>query len=224
MKEKVIVSWSGDKDSALALHHILNEDKYQIAALLTTITADYQRVSMHGVRQTLLEQQAHSLNLPLKEVFIPKDCTDQTYRHIMRAALQEFQSQGVDAVVSGDLFLEDVRAYREENLAEIGMRAIFPLWGSDTAKLAQQFIRLGYKAILVCVDTQTLPGDFSGRPYDQQLLQDLPSAIDPCGENGEFHTFVYDGPIFKQPIPLQKGELVLRQGRFMYCDLIPPMD
>jgi uncharacterized protein (TIGR00290 family) len=219
-KEKILCCWSGGKDCALALHEILRSDEFEVAALLTTLTEDYQRVSMHGVRVELLEMQAGSLNLPLEKVWIPRDADEDTYESRMREVLEKQRSTGVTKVAFGDIFLEDVRRHREEKLAEIGITAIFPLWGRDTDELARAFIREGFEAILTCVDTQQLEGCFTGRAVDEKLLADLPHPVDPCGENGEFHTFVHTGPIFRCPIPYRTGETVLRDDRFCFCDVI----
>lgn len=224
MSEKVLVAWSGGKDSAYALHELVRSGGYEIAALLTTVTAGYDRISMHGVRRALLVDQAVSLGYPLEEVLIPQECTDQEYEQRMQAVLEKYSERGVRSAVFGDLFLEDIRSYREERLGRIGMKGIFPIWGMDTSALARAFIERGFRAVVVCVDTEALDGGFVGREYDSQFLADLPEAVDPCGENGEFHTFVYDGPLFSRSIRLEKGERVLREERFYYCDLIPFRD
>jgi len=219
--DKVLVSWSGGKDCAAALHAHLLHKGGEIDALLTTITQGYDRISMHGVRRSLLSSQARSLGYPLEEVFIPRECTDEEYERLMGTALERFGRIGVGGVVFGDLFLEDVRKYREERLGRIGMKGIFPNWGTDTAELAESLMDSGFRAIVVCVDTEALGRDFVGREYNAQFLSDLPPSVDPCGENGEFHTFVFDGPLFSEPIEFELGEKVLREGRFYYCDLVP---
>jgi len=188
---------------------------------LTTVTADYDRVSMHGVRTALLEEQADSLDLPLEKVLIRAGGSEAEYSEAMRRTLDKFIAQGIRDVIFGDLFLEDVRRYREERLAQVGMRPVFPLWGRPTLGLARQFIALGFKATITCVDGQQLDGCFVGREYDASLLADLPEKVDPCGENGEFHSFVHDGPICRQPVRCRIGERVVRDQRFHYCDLIP---
>ncbi len=221
MSEKVLVSWSGGKDSAYALHQFARTNSYEIAALLTIVTAGYNRISMHGVRRALLQSQVGSLGYPLEEILIPQQCTDEKYEQLMGTALQKYSNLGISGVVFGDLFLEDVRNYREERLGIIGMKGIFPIWGMDTGELAQEFIDRGFRAIVVCVDTEVLDSHYVGREYDGQFLADLPTGIDPCGENGEFHTFVYNGPNFSWSIKLKRGEKVLREGRFYYCDLVP---
>lgn len=224
MKEKVIFCWSGGKDSAQALHEILNAGDYEIAALLTTVTGDYGRVSMHGFRETLLERQAEALGLPLVKVVIPKECTNEIYEARMGELLARYQAEGVRTVVFGDIFLEDLRAWREQKLAQAGFKALFPIWKRDSTELACSFIEQGFRAVLTCVDTQHLGGEFAGREFDHTLLKALPATVDPCGENGEFHSFVFDGPIFHEPIGFTLGECVLRENRYMFCDLIPMED
>jgi uncharacterized protein (TIGR00290 family) len=222
MPQKVLVCWSGGKDSAFALHEMLaSADRYTVESLLTTVTEDYDRISMHGVRTILLEQQSHSLRLPLRKVLVRKDSTNDEYDRRMGAVLEEYKQRGVTSVVFGDIFLEDLRKYREENLARVEMTAVFPLWKRRTSVLAESFISAGFKAIITCVDTKTLDAGFTGREYDNRFLADLPSSVDPCGENGEFHTFVYAGPVFDEQIRLAKGEIVLKDERFCFCDLVP---
>lgn len=221
MKQKVLLAWSGGKDSSLALHEIQRADEVSVAALLTTVSEDYDRVSMHGVRRELLEKQARAIDYPLETVLIPKTSTSETYEARMRILLEKWAQRGVTGVAFGDLFLEDIRAYRERNLDQVGMEAIFPLWGNDTAGLARRFIDLGFRALVTCVDSEALGGEFAGRDYDEQFLRDLPDSVDPCGENGEFHTFVYEGPLFPEPIDVVRGEVVLRENRFYFCDLLP---
>jgi len=220
MKEKILFTWSGGKDSVLALVELLKDTEYDIVALVTTITADYDRVSMHGVRRVLLEQQVNSLGFPLEEVFLSKDTSLEGYGLKMCQMLEKYQDAGVSTVVFGDIFLEDVRKYREDNLLKIGMKALFPLWKQDTSDLAKGFIAKGFKAIITCVDSTVLDTSFAGRFFDRRFLSDLPSSVDLCGENGEFHSFVFNGPIFKKPIRFTKGETVFRDNRFYYCDLV----
>ena len=219
--EKVLLAWSGGKDSALALYEIQRAQQQSVVALLATVTDIYDRVSMHGVRRSLLECQANAFGLTLEKVFIPPNVTNEEYESKMRQALEKYLALGVSSVAFGDIFLEDLRRFREERLSNIGLRGIFPLWKHDTALLARDFIALGFKAIVTCVDSQALDGRFVGRDFDQQFLSELPSTVDPCGENGEFHSFVYDGPIFPEGISYKKGEVVFRENRFYYCDLIP---
>ena len=221
MTERVIVTSSSGKDSILALYEIKKNVEYEITALLTTITEDYNRISMHGVREALLEMQAKSLNLPLEIAFISKGANNEEYDGKMKLLLEKYQKEGVEWVVFGDINLEDVRKYRETNLAKIEMKGLFPLWLKDTTELAHKFIDLGFKAIITCVDTEQLDGKFVGREYDRDFLAELPKKVDQCGENGEFHSFVYDGPIFEYPIRFEIGEKVLRENRFYFCDLIP---
>jgi len=220
MKEKILLSWSGGKDSSLAHYYIKETKAYEIVALLTTITDGYDRVSMHGVRRTLLEQQAESLGLPLQKVYIPKDSTDKEYESRMKKVLLGYQDENINSVGFGDIFLEDVRKYREEKLAKIGMGAIFPLWKRDTGELIRNFINLRFKAMVTCVDSKILDSSFAGKLINDDFVSSLPPHIDPNGENGEFHSFVFDGPIFKQKINVSTGEVVLRDS-FYFCDLLP---
>jgi uncharacterized protein (TIGR00290 family) len=217
------MSWSGGKDSAFALHELLACGKYEVVALLCSISEEYRRISHHGVREALLEQQAESIGIPLEKVYLPSannhPCTNNVYEQIMGDVMAKFKAQGVETVAFGDLFLEDLRAYREKNLAKAAMRGLFPIWKRDTTLLAREVIARGFKAYLSCVEGKVGPG-FVGRAYDENLLRDLPAGIDPCGEYGEFHSFVYDGPIFKQPVPVTVGEIVTRDGRY-YADLLP---
>ena len=219
--ERVLFTWSGGKDSAMALYELETADGYEITALLTTVTEDYDRISMHGVRATLLEQQAQSLRLPLEKVYLTRNSSNEEYEERMRDKLMQYRDQGVFSVVFGDIFLEDLRKYREDNLAKIGMRGVFPIWKRDANELAHTFIGLGFKAVITCVDSNVLDRGFVGRVFDEQFLSELPGTVDPCGENGELHSFVYDGPIFRERIAHRKGKVVLRDNRFYYCDLIP---
>ncbi len=217
--EDVLFCWSGGKDSAMALHALRAARDCRITALLTTITEEYDRISMHGVRRALLERQAESLGLPLHAVLIPPQCINATYEQRMKEALALHFAQGVRRVAFGDIFLEDLRVYREKNLAQVGMQALFPIWKRDTRELAREFVRQGFRAIAVCVDPRALDASFAGRELDASFFADLPPGVDPCGENGEFHTFVFDGPVFKTPVPIRIGEKVLRDG-FCFCDLL----
>jgi uncharacterized protein (TIGR00290 family) len=218
--ERVLVSWSGGKDSAMALFEIIRSGRYEVAALLTTVTEGYDRISMHGVRRILLEKQAESLGLRLEEVFITMDASNAEYESSMRKVLSKYQDLGIASVVFGDIFLEDLRKYREERLGLLNMRGLFPIWKKDTNELARGFIASGFKAITTCVDTKVLAKEFVGREMDEEFLSELPVGVDRCGENGEYHSFVYDGPIFKKRVPFSLGEKVLRENRFYYCDLI----
>ena len=220
MLEDILFCWSGGKDSAMALHALRAEPGVRITGLLTTVTEEYDRISMHGVRRALLERQAESLGLPLYAVLIPPHCVNATYEARMKNALEQHLAQGIRRVAFGDIFLEDLRSYREQNLARIGMEGLFPIWKRDTRELARELTRLGFRAVAVCVDPRALNSSFAGRELDHTFFSDLPPGVDPCGENGEFHTFVYDGPNFQRPIPFRIGETVQRDG-FYFCDLVP---
>jgi uncharacterized protein (TIGR00290 family) len=218
--EHILFCWSGGKDSAMALHTLLQQKHFRIVALLTTVTETYDRIAMHGVRRELLHQQAESIGLPLHEVLIPPQCGNSIYEARMEEALRLFYEQGIRKVAFGDIFLEDLRAYREKNLARLGMTALFPIWKRDTRELIRRFHHQHFRAIAACIDTKVLDPSFAGRELDHSFFRDLPPAVDPCGENGEFHTFVFDGPIFQSPIPIRTGEIVNRDG-FVFCDLLP---
>ena len=215
----LVLSWSGGKDSALALHALRTEHGREPVALLTTVTEEYDRVSMHGVRAQLLRAQAAAAGIPLVEVSIPPHCPNELYEQRMAQALASAALSGADEVAFGDLFLEDIRAYREERLASAGKRPLFPVWGRDTAQLARDFVDAGFGAVVVCVDPGQLDPSFAGRGFDSSFLADLPAGVDPCGENGEFHTFVHAGPVFGDPIPCRVGEVVERDG-FVFCDVV----
>jgi uncharacterized protein (TIGR00290 family) len=219
-RPKLAMAWSGGKDSALALHRVQQSGRWEVAALLTTVTAGHERISMHGVRDGLLEAQAAALGLPLVRVWIPPRCGNADYEAAMGRAVAGLKAAGVAALAFGDLFLADIRRYREAMLAPTGLAPVFPLWGADTAALAREVTALGFRATLCCVDPRALPGAFVGRAYDAALLADLPPGCDPCGENGEFHTFVHDGPNFRAPIPISVGQKVEREG-FWFADLLP---
>ncbi len=219
--EKVLFSWSGGKDCAMALHEFSKKSGCAVAALLTTFNSDFDRVSMHGVRRQLLEQQAASAGFLLEKVFISSNATCEAYQLEMKKTLEKYETQGVRSVVFGDIFLEDLRKFREENLSTIGLKGIFPLWKKNTVCLAREFIDAGFKAVITCVDSHALSKEFVGREFDKQFLSELPFGVDCCGENGEFHSFVYDGPIFRNPISFRKGEIVFRDKRFFFQDLIP---
>lgn len=221
MPESVILSWSGGKDSALSLHALQQDDGVEVVGLMTSMTRGYDRVSVHGVRRALLHEQARRIGLPLWEIWLDPECTNQAYESAFLAALNEIARDHPDVrhVAFGDLFLPDVREYRERLLTGSGFTPLFPLWEHDTALLARRFVREGFAARLVCVDTHQLDGSFAGRDFDERFLSDLPADVDPCGERGEFHTFVFDGPILGQRIACRTGASVLRDGRFMFCDL-----
>ncbi|PYS76821.1 MAG: diphthine--ammonia ligase [Acidobacteria bacterium] len=214
------MSWSGGKDSCLALYEIQKAQDYRVAALLTTVTRDYDRISMHGVRRILLERQAASLGLPLHEVFITKDATNQEYETKMEEAFSMYREQGIDRIVFGDLFLEEIRAYRDQFLARHDMHGIYPVWLRDTTEFIREFIKLGFKAVITCVNGEVLDSSFAGMMIDENFLSALPPHVDPCGENGEFHTFVFDGPVFKEAVKCSVGEKVARES-FWFCDLLP---
>jgi uncharacterized protein (TIGR00290 family) len=205
----------------MSLYELRKNGRYEIAALLTSVTEDYDRISMHGVRRVLLEQQAQSLGLPLEMLYLTRNSSNEEYEAKMKDKLLQYKSQGVSSVVFGDIFLEDLRKYRENNLAQIDMKGIFPIWKRDTTELARTFIDLGFRAVITCVDSQSLDGKFVGRYFDNQFLSELPPRVDPCGENGEFHSFVYEGPIFRERIRFRRGKVVLRDNRFYFRDLIP---
>jgi uncharacterized protein (TIGR00290 family) len=221
--ETILFCWSGGKDSAMALHTLFQQKQFQVVALLTTVTESYDRIAMHGVRRELLVRQAESIGLPLHEVFIPPQCVNPIYEERMEEALRLFYNQGVRTVAFGDIFLEDLRAYREKNLTRMGMTAIFPIWKRDTRELIRRFHEQHFRAIAACIDTKVLDPSFAGRELDESFFKDLPAQADPCGENGEFHTFVFDGPIFQSPVPIRTGEIVDRDG-FVFCDLLLQME
>lgn len=222
MREPVVMSWSGGKDSAMALYDLLGNTDYEVVELMATVSEEYRRISHHGVREELLDAQAAAIGIPLRKIYLPSDdsagCTNQVYEAIMNRVMDNYKAKNVNTVAFGDLFLEDLRAWREANLAKAGMRGLFPIWKRDTRVMAHEVIRLGYKAYLSCVEA-IVGADFVGRLYDENLLSDLPPMIDPCGENGEFHSFVFDGPTFAKPLPIKVGERVTRNGRF-YADLL----
>lgn len=219
-KVPVVVSWSGGKDSCFALYETQMSADYRAAALLTTLTRDFDRVSMHGVRRQLVEEQAASLGLPLHQVFISKGASNDEYEMKMAEAFAEYRGQGIDSIVFGDLFLTDIRTYREQFLGRQEMRGLFPVWQRNTSSLIREFIGLGFKTIVTCVDSKMLDGSFVGQIIDEAFLSSLPESVDPCGENGEFHTFVFDGPTFAHPVEFSLGEIVLRES-FWFCDLVP---
>jgi uncharacterized protein (TIGR00290 family) len=220
MRMPVLFSWSGGKDSAMALHSLLRNPDFEVVALLTTVTEGYGRVSMHGVRRELLHRQAESIGLPLEEVRIPPQCVNPVYEARMGEAVIRFRDRGVRHVAFGDIFLEDLRAYREQKLVAADMIALFPIWKVNTLELAACFLQDKFRAIAVCIDPRKLDASFAGRELDASFFRDLPPGVDPCGENGEFHTYVFDGPIFRSPIPVQVGAVVERDS-FVFCDVMP---
>jgi uncharacterized protein (TIGR00290 family) len=215
-----VLSWSGGKDSALALHELLMDPTVNLRGLLTTVTDGYDRVSMHGVRTSLVQAQAAALEIPLWSVRIPPSATNEQYERAMVEVLTAIHREGIEQVAFGDLFLADVRAYRERLVAGTGLLPVFPLWGKRTVDLAQRFVSCGFRAVIVCVDPRQIDVSHCGAEFDEALLRALPGSADPCGERGEFHTFVYDGPMFRQPIAAQRGVIVERDG-FFFCDLLP---
>ena len=229
-RDKVVLSWSGGKDSALALYELHRTGRYQVVSLLTTLAQEYDRVSHHGVRSELLERQAVALRLPLEKLYISVgsshpcrtdgDAVMAEYEQLMDQTMLRFKAKGINTVAFGDIFLLHLRTYREEKLAKRDMKGIFPLWQRDTKELVQTFIALGFKAYLSCVDGEKLGEEFAGRSLDERFLDDLPAGVDPCGENGEYHSFVYDGPLFQEAVPVKVGAVVLRDGRH-FADLLP---
>ena len=217
--EAIAMCFSGGKDSSLALWEIRRAQTYVVETLLTTVNAEYDRVSMHGVRRELLREQADAIGIPMTEVPVPRVCTNAVYEREMGAAYARLQAAGIRRVAFGDIFLEDLRTYREEQLAASKLECFFPLWKQDTGRLARRFIQGGFKAVLVCVNSKVLDSTFAGRRFDEALLSDLPPGVDPCGENGEFHTFVYDGPVFRRSVRVSTGEVVQRDS-FVFCDLL----
>lgn len=231
--KKAYLNWSGGKDAALSLHRLLAESQYEVCSLLTTVSADYQRVSMHGVREVLLREQACQIGLPLKVVYLPESTGMAAYDELMGNCISEFAAEDIRHAVFGDIFLEDLRDYRERQLGLAGMKGVFPLWKSDTRALLLEFLDAGFKAIITCVNADLLDRSFAGRTLDRDFIQDLPSGVDPCGERGEFHSFVYDGPLFKKPVAFSRGEVVEKSyqsskeenvqwaTRYYFCDLLP---
>ena len=220
MKPKILLSWSSGKDSAWTLHTLRQQDNVEVVGLLTTINTHFQRVAMHGTRHALLKAQAQAARLPLWEVPLPWPCSNEVYEQAMAAACASAVAQGVTAIAFGDLFLEDVRKYREDRLRGTGLEPMFPLWGRNTRELISEMLDGGLRARIVCVDPAKLPADFAGRDLDHELVRRMPTGVDPCAENGEFHTFTYAGPMFSEAIPFEGGEVVTRDG-FVYADAMP---
>ncbi|KFF25070.1 Dph6-related ATP pyrophosphatase [Chryseobacterium vrystaatense] len=234
MKPKAVFNWSSGKDSALALYKTLQENQIEITTLLTSINHEFQRISMHGVHVSLLEKQAESLGLPLIKMELPKEPSMEEYKDIMNKTMSGIQSMGITHSVFGDIFLEDLRKYREDQLSSVGMKAVFPLWKQNTSDLIHEFLDLGFKTIVTCVNGNYLDKSFAGRVIDKDFIRDLPENVDPCGENGEFHTFTFDGPLFKNSIQFEIGETVKKtypkpkaspedeDGAyvFWFCDLV----
>src|ERR1700730_11014496 len=216
----LVFSWSGGKDSAMALHSLLQNPEFQVIALLTTVTEGFDRISMHGERRDLLCREADFIDVPGEEVVIPPQCVNAIYESRMAEAVLRFRDRGVKHFGFGDIFLRDLRKYREEKLMHESMTALFPLWDTDTQELAWRFVEQGFRAITVCVDPSKLDKSFVGRELNSAFFQELPAGVDPCGENGEFHTFVHDGPIFRTPVRVRTGEVAERDS-FVFCDLLP---
>lgn len=219
MKKITLLSWSSGKDSAWALHVLRQQQDIELVGLFSTVNQEFERVAMHAVRNDLVQQQAKSLGLPIELIQIPYPCSDSDYANIMQAFITKAKEQGIEQIAFGDLFLEDVRQYREQNLAGTGITPVFPLWGIPTDELSREMVNSGLRARITCVDPKKLPEGLSGREYDNAFLQELPPTADPCGENGEFHSFVYDGPMFKESIGIQTGKTLTRDG-FIFTDLL----
>lgn len=217
---KVLVSWSTGKDSAWCLHALRAVANVEVVGLLATLNEVHDRVAMHAVRHELLAAQARAVGLPLVVVRLPSPCSNATYDAAMEQAMTQARAEGVEAIAFGDLFLEEVRRYREERLGLVGMTALFPLWGRPSRALAEEMIVAGLRARLTCVDPRALPASFVGREFDHRFLSELPAGVDPCGENGEYHSFAWDGPMLARPIGIRTGEVVLRDG-FVFADLLP---
>ncbi|HEY3496756.1 MAG TPA: hypothetical protein VGK73_18790 [Polyangiaceae bacterium] len=219
-RPKALVSWSSGKDSAYALWQVRRSAEFEVEGIFTTITAEFERVSMHGVRERLLDRQAEELGLPCRKIFIPSPCSNELYEEVMGSAVAEAKERGVTHFVFGDLFLADIREYRESRLRALGLEAVFPLWGRDTRVLAREMLAEGMEAVATCVDPKQLAPSFAGRSFDATFLAELPASVDPCGENGEFHTFVTAGPMFGKRIAVHAGEVVERGG-FVFADVAP---
>lgn len=217
-KRKVLVAWSTGKDAAWALHLLRQRSDVEVVGLLTTVRDPVAKVTMHEVAPELLAAQAHAVGLPIRTVRLPWPCPNEQYGHLMGEAMREAREEGISAVAFGDVFLEDVRAYREGSLAAVGIEALFPLWGLPTGELVRDMLGAGLRARVVCVDTRRLPASFAGRELDHALLAELPEGIDPCGERGELHTFAWAGPMFRHPIPVESRGIELRDG-FAFADL-----
>ncbi len=219
-RPKVLLSWSSGKDAAWALHALQRVGEVEVVGLLTTTNEAFARVAMHGVREALLEAQAEAVGLPLWKVPLPWPCPNEAYEARMAEACGRAAAEDIEGMAFGDLFLEDVRNYRIQKLAGTGLKPIFPIWNLDTASVARDMVDTGLKATIACVDPQALAASFAGREFDRKLLAELPPAVDPCGERGEFHTFAWDGPMFRHPVPIRRGEVLVRDG-FIFADLVP---
>jgi uncharacterized protein (TIGR00290 family) len=219
MAKKILLSWSGGKDSAWALEVLSRSPDVSVAGLLTTFNREFDRVAMHAVRRQLIEAQAALIGMPLWNIPLPWPCSNQEYEAILRGVCARAVAEGIEAVAFGDLFLTDIRAYREKQLQDTGLEPLFPIWGLPTRELAEEMIRSGLRAKLTCIDPRVLPRSFAGRDFDASLLTDLPASADPCGENGEFHSFVYAGPMLREEIPVEVGDVVDRDG-FVFADIV----
>jgi len=225
---KTYFNWSSGKDSALALYYLLQDKNYSVDYLLTSVNSHYNRVSMHGLRKELLEKQVQAVGIPGTNIELPEQPTNAEYETIMKGKVENLLTEGYEYAAFGDIFLEDLKTYRENQLKPFGIKTVFPLWKKDTKKLMSQFIDLGFKAITVCIDGSKLDKSFAGRIIDHDFINDLPKDVDICGENGEFHTFCFDGPYFKKPVNFTKGEIIMREyntkgfkSKFWFCDLLP---
>jgi len=219
MKKRVLVSWSSGKDCALALYRLLQNPDFEVVGLFSTVNRAFDRVAMHAVRSELLRCQAESIGLALEIIELPWPCSNEAYEVIMADFVARARANGVDCFAFGDLFLEDIRSYREQKLQGSGITPIFPVWGLCTGEMSREIVDSGFKSIITCIDPKQLSPDFAGRQFDSTFLNDLPNGVDPCGERGEFHSFVYDGPIFSRPLPVSLGERVERDG-FVFADLL----
>ena len=219
VKKRILLSWSSGKDSAWALHKLQHSNDIQVMGLFTTINRVHRRVAMHAVSDRLLRAQARAVGFPLQELEIPYPCSDAEYARVMERFLAEAATQGIKEIAFGDLALEDIRRYREEKMRHTGIEPVFPIWGTPTNVLSKELIKAGFRMLVTCIDPRAVPRKLIGREYDKTFLEELPDAVDPCGENGEFHTFVFDGPIFKEPLQVQPGRIVERDG-FAFADVL----
>lgn len=231
--EKAFINWSGGKDAAFSLYQIQQSKAYSVCYLLTTLSEEQRRISMHGVREELLDQQASAINIPLKKLYLPDNAAIETYNFAMRNQLNAFAEANIRLAVFGDIFLEDLREYREKQLLSAGIKGVFPLWKKNTAGMVNEFLDAGFKAIITCVNAKVLDQSFAGRLLDKDLINYLPAGVDPCGENGEFHSFVFDGPVFRRPVAFNMGDVVEKRykgsakngdqwdSKFYFCDLLP---
>ncbi|MBB6453255.1 uncharacterized protein (TIGR00290 family) [Salirhabdus euzebyi] len=231
MKNKIVVSFSGGKDSTLALHRLVQSGEWDINSLLTTITEDFKRTSIHGVRETLLDKQAEVLGIPLRKVYIPKVCSNEKYEKIMSAVIEEMVENGVTHMMFGDIHLQDVKKYRENMMGKTPIKPVFPIWGEESHQLIEEFLTSGFQTVVTCLDSQQLDHSFVGRVINRTFLEELPKSVDPCGENGEFHTFVFNGPLFQKPIQFTVSkektitkDVFTNENRFYFVDLLPSQE